>query len=124
MLLELGRLYLQRHLLSEAELAFSAAHTAAPSNPATRIGLANVWYAQGRLVRARAALRSVIAAHPDNQQAHYTLAIVHFSSGRVAAAKAEWLTTVRLNPGSPMGRRARSFIDLLDDGGNAASGAD
>lgn len=114
-LLDLADAYFVRQRLQEAERAYGAALVLQPDGTAAQVGLALVWHAQGDSKRAETELRTVLSAHPGLQDAHYSLAIVYFSSGRVDKAKQEWETAARLDPTSLIGRRSRSFTDLLED---------
>ena len=84
-----------------------------PGNTAATVRLAMVWHAGGDSPRALAALEEVLAESPQDQEAHFYLAIVYFSQQDAARAKAEWTIAARLDPSSTIGRRAKSFVDLL-----------
>ena len=62
-----------------------------------------------------AAAHEAVRRDEKNCYAHYSLAIVYFSEGRVAEARDQWATAARLDPSSELGRRSKSFVDLLKD---------
>lgn len=98
----------------EAGQAFRSVLRLAPGNTAARVRLAMVWHAGGDSHRALTTLKDVLAKTPQDQEAHYFLAIVYFSRKDAERAKAEWITAAKLDPTSAIGRRSKSFVDLLE----------
>jgi len=115
LLLKLGDACFLGQRYREAGRAFRSALRLAPDNTAATVRLAMVWHADGDSPRALATLKDVLATTPQNQEAHYSLAIVYFSQGHAARAKAEWKIAAGLDPSSVIGRRSKSFVDLLED---------
>jgi cytochrome c-type biogenesis protein CcmH/NrfG len=114
-LLDLGDAYFLQQEYDRAGEAYGAALRLRPSDPTATVRLAMVWHASGESQRAVKAIEGVLAERPDDQEAHYSLAIVYFSEGRVAEARDQWATAARLDPSSELGRRSKSFVDLLKD---------
>ncbi len=123
LLLDLGDAYFLGQRLPQAERAFTRALHEDPDNTTATVRLAMVWHARGDTAQARETLEALIAAHPEQQEAHYSLAIVSFSEGRVDQAKDEWKAAARIDPGSTIGLRSQSFVDLLADRGSSTPGA-
>lgn len=113
-LLELGDALFMGRQYGAAGRAFQSVLRLRPDNAAATVRLAMVWHADGDSSRAIAKLEDVIAATPQDQEAHYSLAIVYFSQGDAARAKTEWQTAADLDPSSLIGRRSKSFVDLLE----------
>jgi cytochrome c-type biogenesis protein CcmH/NrfG len=115
LLLELGDAYFLAQQLQPAARAFERVLGENPESATAKVRLAMVWHAEGDSARAERALEAVLASEPDQQEAHYSLAIITFSDGRTDEAKAQWQAAARIDPGSTIGRRSQSFVDLLDD---------
>ena len=113
-LLELGDAYFLGQRFQQAARTFRAALRLDPGNPTATVRLAMVWHADGDSERAAKAIQAVIASTPENQEAHYSMAIVYFSSDQIDEAKAEWVAAAGLDPSTVIGRRSRSFVDLLE----------
>lgn len=119
-LLDLGEAYFFAQRLDDAEQTYDEALGIEPDNVTGQTGRAMVWHAQGRSKQAEAALRAVLKRHPDDQETHFALAILCFSDGRVDEARSHWQRAADLDPASATGRRAQSFVDLLDDGASTS----
>ena len=113
LLLKLGDALFLGQRYREAGRAFRSVLRLEPGNTAATVRMAMVWHAGGDSPRALAALEDVLADTPQDQEAHFFLAIVCFSQQDAARAKAEWTIAARLDPSSTIGRRAKSFVDLL-----------
>ena len=113
LLLKLGDALFLAQRYREAGRAFRSVLHLEPGDTAATARLAMVWHAGGDSPRALAALEEVLAKSPQDQEAHFYLAIVCFSQQDAARAKAEWTIAARLDPSSTIGRRAKSFVDLL-----------
>ena len=116
-LVELGDAYFLGQRYEDAARAYRRALRLVPGDASATVKLAMVWHADGDSERASAAIIEVLAREPEHQEAHYSLAIVHFSRGLNEEARAEWMAAARIDPGSEIGRRSQSFVDLLDDQG-------
>jgi cytochrome c-type biogenesis protein CcmH/NrfG len=114
-LLELGDAYFLAQRYRDAARAYRRALALVPNDAAATVKLALVWHADGDSERAVAAITEVLAREPGHQEARYSLAIVYFSQGRTDDAREEWVTAAQIDPGSEIGRRSQSFVDLLDD---------
>jgi len=114
LLLKLGDAFFLGQKYREAGRAFRSVLRLVPGNAAATVRMAMVWHAGGDSPRAIAALRQVIAATPQDQEAHYYLAIVYFSQKDTEHAKVEWTIAARLDSTSAIGRRSKSFVDLLE----------
>ena len=125
-LLRLGDAYFLSQRNRRAERAYSDALALDPDNPAAKVRLAMVWHAAGDTKRAEKAIVKVLAGKPDDQEAHYSLAIIYFSTDRSRQARDEWSKAAKLDPGSVIGRRSQSFVNLLDgkDSGASADSGD
>ena len=123
-LLELGDAYFMAQRNARAAELFGDVLSLQPENTTAKVKLAMVWHADGDTKRAEKAIARVLAEKPDDQEAHYSLAIVYFSSDRARQARDEWQKAVRIDPGSEIGRRSQTFVDLLDgkDSGDSAHG--
>jgi cytochrome c-type biogenesis protein CcmH len=114
LLLKLGDAWFLGQRYREAGRAFRSVLRLAPGNAAATVRLAMVWHADGDTPRALTALKNVLVKTPQDQEAHFFLAIVYFSQKQAELAKAEWIIAARLDPRSAIGRRSRSFVDLLE----------
>jgi cytochrome c-type biogenesis protein CcmH/NrfG len=114
LLLKLGDAYFLGQNYRKAGRAFRSALRLAPGNVAATVRMAMVWHADGDSPRAIATLKEVLAAAPQDQEAHYYLAIVYFSQKDTERAKAEWTVAAKLDSTSAIGRRSKSFVDLLE----------
>ena len=124
-LLELGDAYFVGQYYGRAARAYGDVLRLDPGNTAATVRLAMVWHADGETARAEETIQNVVADRPGDQEAHYSLAIIYFSTDRVADAKDEWVTAARLDPDSELGRRSRSFVDLLEgEQSGESSGSD
>lgn len=124
LLLKLGDAFVLGERYREAGRTFRSVLRLEPDNTAAAVRLAMVWHASGDSPRAIAALKDVVAATPEDQEAHYFLAIVYFSQQDVEHAEAEWTAAARLDPASPIGRRSKSFVDLLEGKQSSQPSAD
>lgn len=124
-LLELGDAYSVGRYYGRAARSYGDVLRLDPGNTAATVRLAMVWHADGDTARAEEAIQSVVADRPGDQEAHYSLAIIYFSTDRVADAKREWAVAADLDPDSEIGRRSRSFVDLLEgEQGGESSASD
>lgn len=114
LLLRLGDACFLGQRYREAGREFRSVLRLKPGDTAATLRLAMVWHANGDTPRAVAALKDVIATTPQDQEAHYDLAIVYFSQNDIQHAEAEWIIAARLDPASVIGRRSKSFVDLLE----------
>ena len=114
LLLKLGDACFLGQRYREAGRAFRSVLRLAPGNTAATVRLAMVWHAGGDSPRALATLKGVLATTPQDQEAHYFLAIVYFSQEDTERAEAEWVIAAKLDPTSAIGRRSKSFVDLLE----------
>jgi tetratricopeptide (TPR) repeat protein len=114
LLLKLGDALFLGQRYREAGKAFRSVLRLAPGNAAAIVRLAMVWHANGDSPRALATLKEVLIKWPKDQEAHFYLAIVYFSQQDTDRAKTEWTIAARLDPASAIGRRAKSFVDLLE----------
>jgi tetratricopeptide (TPR) repeat protein len=112
------------YLLTEqplkAETLYDKVLAADPGNQTAEAQLAMALHAAGRDDRALRLLTTVLAANPRSQLAHYDLAILYFSQQRAGLARDEWRKAAAIDPTSGIGRTARSFVDLMDDGGSGS----
>jgi tetratricopeptide (TPR) repeat protein len=113
-LLELGDACFLGQRYRRAASAFRAALQIDPGNSTAAVRLAMVWHADGDSQRAAQAIKAVLDKSPNNQEAHYSMAIIYFSTDRIDEAKAEWVAAATLDPSTAIGRRSRSFVDLLE----------
>jgi cytochrome c-type biogenesis protein CcmH/NrfG len=114
LLLELGDAFFLGRDYRKAGRAFRSVLRLAPGNAAATVRMAMVWHADGDSPRAIAMLKEVLVATPQDQEAHYYLAIVYFSQKDTERAKAEWAIAAKLDSTSAIGRRSKSFVDLLE----------
>jgi cytochrome c-type biogenesis protein CcmH/NrfG len=114
LLLKLGDAFFLDQNYGQAGRAFRSALRLAPGDAAATVRMAMVWHADGDSPRAIATLKDVLAATPRDQEAHYYLAIVYFSQKDTERAEAEWTIAAQLDSTSAIGRRSRSFVDLLE----------
>ncbi len=121
-LIELGDAYFLALRYDDAARAYRRALKLLPQDASATVKLAMVWHADGDSERAAAAIAEVLAREPGHQEAHYSLAIVRFSQGLNDEAREEWVKAARIDPGSEIGRRSQSFVDLLDDRRSPAPG--
>jgi len=113
-LMSLGDAYVLGGRYRQAERAYRSALASKPGDAAATVRLAMVWHAEGQTKRATSSLDAVLVKDPRQQEAHYSLAIILFSQNDIAGAKAEWSAAARIDPRSTIGRRSRSFVDLLE----------
>lgn len=114
-------LYLDRRY-PEAITTYEEVLDLRPDYTTATVRLAMVWHAQGRSALARTAIEEVIAAHPSDQEAHYSLAMIAFARNRLGEAEAEWRTAAAIDPMTTLGRRSRSFVDLLEGDESSSEG--
>jgi tetratricopeptide (TPR) repeat protein len=112
--------YLMTEQPLKAEALYGKVLAADPGNQTAEAQLAMALHASGRDDQALRLLTSVLAANPRSQLAHYNLAILYFSQQRAALARDQWRKAAAIDPSSGIGRTARSFVDLMDDGGSGS----
>jgi len=114
--------YLMTEQPGKAEALYTRVLAAQPDNETAKAQLAMALHASGHDDQALQLLTSVLATNPHSQLAHYNLAILYFSHQRADLARDEWRKAATIDPRSGIGRTARSFVDLMDDGGGTRSG--
>jgi tetratricopeptide (TPR) repeat protein len=114
LLLRLGDAYVLGGRYGQAEHVFRDDLAARPGDETATVRLAMVWHAEGQTKRAVSTISAVLGKDPRQQEAHYSLAIILFSRNDIAGARTQWAAAARIDPGSTIGRRSRSFVDLLE----------
>ncbi len=111
----LGRLYLERGRLREAERASRRAIDLAPGVPSAIVVLAQALIRSGETGEARALLQPVVVADPGDFEAHYSLGVLLLNDGEVEEAADHLRVAFEIDAGDP-----RSLEPLL----RAMRGAD
>ncbi len=104
----LGRLYLERGRLREAERASRRAIDLAPGVPSAIVVLAQALIRSGETGEARALLQPVVVADPGDFEAHYSLGVLLLNDGEVEEAADHLRVAFEIDAGDP-----RSLEPLL-----------
>ena len=108
--------YLMTEQPGKAEALYAKVLAAEPDNQTAKAQLAMALHAAGHDDQALELLTAVLEANPRSQLAHYNLAVLYFSQQRADLARDEWRRAAAIDPTSGLGRTARSFVVLMDDG--------
>lgn len=94
----LGRMWLERRRLPEAEEQFRAALAVDATSVESQIGLVYVQVLRGgsELPKAEQQVRSLLTQRPNDAEAHYLLGLIHEQSGRSKEAAASFRKAAEL----------------------------
>ncbi len=110
----LGRAYLEKRDLAEAEKAFQQAIGCNPRLGDSYVNLGRVLYAKGDIEGAAAAFRSAIRLDPRAAEPHYRLALASIRLGRREQAIDELRAVVRLDPSGLLAEDALRQLSILE----------
>lgn len=112
---ELGRAQMAMSDLTSAEASFRQALRRAPGDPAAQTGLVFAGYLRGGAGRTRAPrqMAALAARHPTSQLVAFNQGLLAAYARDPATVTRAWRRTVRINPGTPLGRVAADLLRRL-----------
>ena len=114
----LGLLYRDKELLSDAVNEFKRATAIDPRNPRPRNNLGVVYLSQGKLDAAAAEFQAALAIDPKNTESLVNLSIVQKESGRRDGARRALVSALEIDPDNAEAHY--NFGLLEDEAGNRA----
>ncbi|MBU0505189.1 MAG: tetratricopeptide repeat protein [bacterium] len=117
-MLEAGYIYLAMKKFKEAKHIFEGICELAPKHEVPRVGVANVFFAQGKYLEAIRILKKTITDNPDSAFAYAHLGEAQLFYGKRKEAQSNLTKASELDSGDDgkSGEFARSLLGLMDMG--------
>jgi predicted Zn-dependent protease len=115
--MDLGDIYRELGLLSEAAEQYSKALSLSPSFSDIQVKLGVTLREMGSIDEAIEALERAATRRPDFADARIQLGITYFSKGFMERAVAEWAEALRINPENSKAAMYLSFVKGENQGG-------
>ncbi|MCA3015928.1 MAG: tetratricopeptide repeat protein [Myxococcaceae bacterium] len=115
--LDLARAYAKKRVAKQAEPLYREVLKEEPQNRAARLGLIDLYTAQGRFADAEAALQELLATTPDDAQALMRLGLMKSRMQRPNEALEPLERAARLNPSLLEARAELAFLLFRGDPG-------
>lgn len=117
-MLEAGYIFLAMKKFKEAREVFQGVSELTPKHEVPLVGLANVYFAQGKYLEAIRVLKKVIQDNKSSAYAHAHLGEAQLFYGKRGEALSSLQTAASLEPGheTKAGDFARSLIKLINTG--------
>jgi tetratricopeptide (TPR) repeat protein len=117
-MLEAGYIYLAMKKFTEAKQIFEGICELAPKHEVPLVGVANVFFAQGKYLEAIRILKKTITSNPESAFAHAHLGEAQLFYGKRKDAQSNLTKASELDPGDDgkSGEFARSLLGLIDLG--------
>lgn len=117
-MLEAGYIYMAMKRFKEARLMFEGISELAPKHDVPMVGLANVYFAQGKYLEAIRTLKGALKDNPNSAFAYAHLGEAQMFHGKRDEARIslEKASELEPKPDGKAGEFARSLIHLLDIG--------
>jgi tetratricopeptide (TPR) repeat protein len=116
--MDLGDIYRELGLLSEAAEQYSKSLSLAPAFSDIQVKLGITLREMGSIDEAIEALERAATRRPDFADARIQLGITYFSKGFMERAVAEWTEALRINPGNSKAAMYLSFVKGENQGGH------
>ncbi len=116
LLLESAYFYIEMGKYKEAQEVFEGCIALLPRSDVPRIGLGNLFVAQGRFDLAEAQYREAIKANENSASAYAFLAECLFFQKKLSQATPALEKAIALEPDGPAGQLARSLQQGQQDG--------
>jgi tetratricopeptide (TPR) repeat protein len=100
-----------------AERVFAAAAREAPGSVEAQVAAAVGRFDKARPAEAFSRLGPLSRRFPDRSTVRFHLGLLLLWSGEVEEARTQLVRATRAEPGSPLAREARRYLDELDDAG-------